>query len=635
MPTEDVVVRVISSTSDAAAGLKKYGQTAQEELGASGRVGKAAKESEGAMGAAKEGGKGLLEGLTGLSVASLGFAAAAGGIVEVGKGVFEAWNKQDEAVTSLRQAMKDAGEKETPAFESALRKAQLAGEDLGFSEDQTTAALAQMRLAGIDTATAMKDLPTIMDLSRAKGIDLASATTAVVQGMQGQGRALKQLNVELPAAIPKAAALAAAQKQEQAAADAAGKAYTAYSDAVTKHGEGSAQAQAADQKYVDALTKVHDATAKVNQIQADQTDRTGNLAQVMDLLNSKVGGQAQAHTHDLGVMWDSLKSKFNDFAGQAIPYVLDALGHLLDGFEKFIGWIANDMIPWIHRALDSGAWRAWVNVVVGIFNVVKTTAIISFNVISTAVRVLISVFTVVFNIIKGVVQVGVAVLAPIIGTLVGIVSGVISVLTTIFQVGWAIISTYVGTYIKIITTVIGTIVDVVSTVVGTIGGIIGKVAGFFSDYIIAPVQHVIDFLKGPAQAIGTIFGAIFDGVKNVVLAPFRAIATAWNDTLGSINFTIPGWVPGIGGKGFGFPKIPSFDTGGFVPGAAGAPMLAVVHGGEQVLTPAQQAARQAGGTSSSSNLTVNVTTGPTQADPTKIASAVVWGLRYRARVAGA
>ena len=41
--------------------------------------------------------------------------------------------------------------------------------------------------------------------------------------------------------------------------------------------------------------------------------------------------------------------------------------------------------------------------------------------------------------------------------------------------------------------------------------------------------------------------------------------------------------------------IPGFATGGIVPGSIGAPMLAVVHGGERVLTPAQQAQGAGGG----------------------------------------
>jgi len=54
-----------------------------------------------------------------------------------------------------------------------------------------------------------------------------------------------------------------------------------------------------------------------------------------------------------------------------------------------------------------------------------------------------------------------------------------------------------------------------------------------------------------------------------------------------ISFDIPDWVPGIGGKHFGIniPKVslPSFATGGVVPGPEGQPQLAIVHGGETII----------------------------------------------------
>lgn len=49
-------------------------------------------------------------------------------------------------------------------------------------------------------------------------------------------------------------------------------------------------------------------------------------------------------------------------------------------------------------------------------------------------------------------------------------------------------------------------------------------------------------------------------------------------------------------------RLPSFAEGGIVPGPIGAPMLAMVHGGEQVLTPGQQAS--GGGGVTSANITV-------------------------------
>lgn len=52
-------------------------------------------------------------------------------------------------------------------------------------------------------------------------------------------------------------------------------------------------------------------------------------------------------------------------------------------------------------------------------------------------------------------------------------------------------------------------------------------------------------------------------------------------------------------------KFQQYATGGVVPGPVGAPQLAVVHGGEEVLTPAQRAARGSGGATVTNYFTVN------------------------------
>ena len=71
-----------------------------------------------------------------------------------------------------------------------------------------------------------------------------------------------------------------------------------------------------------------------------------------------------------------------------------------------------------------------------------------------------------------------------------------------------------------------------------------------------------------------IFGAIKFYINNVTIPLFQAllgaattvfglIASAWNNTVGKLSFTIPDWVPLLGGKKFAMPKIGgSNDSGG-------------------------------------------------------------------------
>lgn len=72
----------------------------------------------------------------------------------------------------------------------------------------------------------------------------------------------------------------------------------------------------------------------------------------------------------------------------------------------------------------------------------------------------------------------------------------------------------------------------------------------------------LSFFTGIPAAIGGVAKGMWDGLLNGAKSIFNKIAQLWNDTLGKIDFTIPSWVPGIGGKHFGFPKIPLLATGG-------------------------------------------------------------------------
>jgi hypothetical protein len=101
-------------------------------------------------------------------------------------------------------------------------------------------------------------------------------------------------------------------------------------------------------------------------------------------------------------------------------------------------------------------------------------------------------------------------------------------------------------------------------------------------WIKSAASNTVDFVK---KIPGWIGGA-FSKIANVITAPFRwafnFIADAWNNTIGSLSWSVPGWVPGIGGNSIGVPHIPKFHTGGTVPGAPGSEMLAMVQAGETI-----------------------------------------------------
>lgn len=83
------------------------------------------------------------------------------------------------------------------------------------------------------------------------------------------------------------------------------------------------------------------------------------------------------------------------------------------------------------------------------------------------------------------------------------------------------------------------------------------------------VKSLLSDLWGWIKAApGNIYDAVVSGFKAI----FNAVIGLYNDTLGSISFTIPDWVPEVGGKGWSVPNIPMLAEGGIVT----APTLALI-----------------------------------------------------------
>lgn len=110
--------------------------------------------------------------------------------------------------------------------------------------------------------------------------------------------------------------------------------------------------------------------------------------------------------------------------------------------------------------------------------------------------------------------------------------------------------------------------NVVTGALNWIGDAAFRVVEFFT--------RIPDYIMGTANA-----------VKDAVIWPYKSafnlIAKLWNNTVGRLSFEIPSWVPGLGGKGFSMPQLPTFHMGGIVPGNPGTPTPIMALAGERVV----------------------------------------------------
>jgi hypothetical protein len=150
--------------------------------------------------------------------------------------------------------------------------------------------------------------------------------------------------------------------------------------------------------------------------------------------------------------------------------------------------------------------------------------------------------------------------------------------TTWFQQLWSMIWGVIGDPVKAFVGWLSTAWD--AMVKG-----IGAAVTWVKNIIVASFRFAIDFVVGYFKFIFSIPGRVIDvfqSIGNAISAPFRgafnAIARAWNNTVGRLSFTVPDWVPGLGGRGFSMPRLPQFNVGADIMRTG----LAIVHAGERI-----------------------------------------------------
>jgi len=112
---------------------------------------------------------------------------------------------------------------------------------------------------------------------------------------------------------------------------------------------------------------------------------------------------------------------------------------------------------------------------------------------------------------------------------------------------------------------------------------IKKAAGSAWDWIKDKTSAFIDWISGIPERIRNVFSSLANWISAPFKAAFNSVSDAWNNTVGRLSWTVPGWVPSIGGNSISAPKLPRFHTGGTVPGIPGQEMLAILQAGEQVI----------------------------------------------------
>lgn len=192
--------------------------------------------------------------------------------------------------------------------------------------------------------------------------------------------------------------------------------------------------------------------------------------------------------------------------------------------------------------------------------------------------------------------------------------------------------------------IFGTLGEIVAFIMGAIIDVWSKWINLFVGAV-KLFKGVRDSFGEYFKDIGRYFSEVFDKIKkffdspswsglaDIISTPFKyafnAIAKLWNNTVGKLSFKVPDWVPGMGGKGWDVPDIPTFARGAVLD----RPTFGMfAEAGREALVPLDRPLSQVDpsvrwlsaiaqgkmGASNTSNATININTPAT--DPRLIAS---------------
>lgn len=144
------------------------------------------------------------------------------------------------------------------------------------------------------------------------------------------------------------------------------------------------------------------------------------------------------------------------------------------------------------------------------------------------------------------------------------------------------------------------------------GGIV-KTAQWTGQAIANAFKGAIDFVLWYFNFVYSIPGHIanfFVNVGSYIIAPFKTafnwIARAWNNTVGQLRFSIPDWVPGLGGAWFAMPRLPTLQRGGEITRTGAV----LAHKGERILPASTRGLWNDNGSGGTSVVELRLTGGP-------------------------
>ena len=290
---------------------------------------------------------------------------------------------------------------------------------------------------------------------------------------------------------------------------------------------------------------------------AKTKNHTADAQGALETLGKKVDGQASASVDNFGAKVGIVKTKLGDWGAEmagTLGPALTAIGPVIMGVGAVMEILTARRAAAAAAAAAQAAATEAETVATGEATVAQTGLNLAF------------------------------LASPVTWIVLGVVALVAAVVLAYNKVDW--FRNFVNAAFTGVKIAFGWILTAAQAVFGWIGEHWGTIVTFIAGPIGLAVRFVHDHFDAIKKAAGTLIGAlgtVFSSVVNVITWPFRtafnAISGLWNSSLGSVSFTIPSWVPVVGGDTFSFPHMPQLAQGGIVKARPGG-MVALLGEGQ-------------------------------------------------------
>ena len=277
----------------------------------------------------------------------------------------------------------------------------------------------------------------------------------------------------------------------------------------------------------------------------------------------------------ISIAWQAVWDKIGGVVTavwDAIKLIVDTALSVIWGYIKFQFNLWKTIITTTLKVIEAVFTAVWDAI-----TAVVTTAVAVVSAIFSAAQ---SAITTTWETIKSVVT---GAINAVVGFVTGIPGRVARVASTLFSgVASAVTTAWEG--IKT------TISNAIGAIVGFVTGIPGKIGNMLSDFATMGKNLAGAIFDGVSNGVGNLLNKGAEIAKKFVNAIINFVNSNLIDKVNRmLEFTIAlPFVDDIKVNPPDIPRIPTFDTGGVVPGRRGSPQLVLAHGGETVLPTHKQ-----------------------------------------------